>query len=307
VSTFRNVVLLSGGVGGARFAHGLAQVVDAERLTLIVNTGDDLVHWGLYVCPDLDTVMYTLAGRADEARGWGLRDETFGVLDGMRAFGAPDWFALGDRDLATHLVRSEALARGRSLSDVTQQLCAALGVRTRVLPMCDTPRRTLIESCDHGLLAFQEWLVKLRAPRVKAVHFEGADTPTAAALAALDAAELIVIGPSNPYVSIDPILSLSGVRERVASKPTIALSPIVHGRAVKGPLAEMLRELAGSAPGAGAIAVHYGELLSGLVVERGDEASVRALPVLGTNTVMGGSTDRARLAREVLQFAEGLK
>jgi LPPG:FO 2-phospho-L-lactate transferase len=307
VSVFRSVVALSGGVGGARFAHGLAQALDAQRLTLIVNTGDDLVHWGLYVCPDLDTVMYTLAGRADEARGWGLRAETFGVLDAMRTFGAPDWFALGDRDLATHLVRSEALARGLSLSEITRQLCVALGVDVRVLPMCDGPRRTLIESYEHGQLAFQEWLVKLRAPRVKAVHFEGRDQAAESALEALDAADLILIGPSNPYVSIDPILSLAGVRERLAGKVVVALSPIVHGRAVKGPLADMLRTLAGREPGAGAIADHYGELLSGLVVERGDEASIRRLPVLGTETVMGGSADRARLAREVLQFAEGLR
>jgi LPPG:FO 2-phospho-L-lactate transferase len=259
------------------------------------------------VCPDLDTVMYTLAGRADELRGWGLRDETFGVLAAMRERGADAWFSLRDRDLATHLLRSEALRRGRTLTEVTRELCSALGVGARLLPMCDGQRRTVIESCDHGRLAFQEWLVKLRAPRVKAVHFEGVAQPTAAVLGALDDAELIVIGPSNPYVSIDPILSLPGVRERIAGRVTLAISPLVHGRAVKGPLAEMIPVLAGREACVDAIAAHYGKLLSGLVVERGDETSIRDVPVLGTDTVMGASAGRARLAREVLRFAEGLR
>ncbi len=306
MSAFRKVVLLSGGVGGARFAHGLSQVLDSQRLTVLVNTGDDLVHWGLYVCPDLDTVMYTLSGRADEARGWGLRDETFSVLGGMRELAEADWFALGDRDLATHLLRSAALRRGHSLTQVTEQLCGLLGVRARLLPMCDTPRPTFMDSHDHGLIGFQEWLVKLRAPSVKAVHFQGPNQPTPAVLGALEEADLVLIGPSNPYVSIDPILTLAGVRERVADKRVLALSPVVHGRAIKGPLAEMIRTLAAREPCADAIAAHYGELLSGMVVERGDEAGVRAKAVLGTDTVMGGSADRARLAREVLRFAEGL-
>lgn len=307
MSGFRKVVLLSGGVGGARFAHGVAQLLDSQELTVIVNTGDDLLHWGLYVCPDLDTVMYTLSGRADEVRGFGLRDETFAVLSSMRALAAEDWFALGDRDLATHLFRTEALARGRSLTQVTAQLCELLCVGARVLPMCDAPRRTMIETCDHGLLAFQEWLVKLGAPRVRAVHFRGENQPSSAVLGALEEADLVLIGPSNPYVSVDPILSLAGVLQRIEGKRVVALSPIVHGRAIKGPLAEMIHTLAGREPCADAIAAHYGKLLSGLVVERGDEAMVRGVATLGTDTVMGASADRARLAREVLHFAEGLR
>jgi LPPG:FO 2-phospho-L-lactate transferase len=307
VSAFGKVLLLSGGVGGARLAHGLAQALPEGALTVIVNTGDDLVHWGLYVCPDIDTVMYTLAGRADEARGWGLADETFGVLSAMRELGAPAWFALGDRDLATHLWRSEALRRGVSLSQVTEQLCGLLGVASRVLPMCDAPRRTLVETHDQGVLSFQQWLVERRAPPVRALRFEGLDQPSPAVLAAIADAELVVIGPSNPYVSIDPILGLTGVREQLAGKLLVALSPIVHGRAVKGPLADMIRTLAEREPSAAAIADHYRGMLSGIVVERGDEATIDTPRVLGTDTVMGGSADRARLAREVLRFAEGLR
>jgi LPPG:FO 2-phospho-L-lactate transferase len=300
------VAFLSGGVGGARLLHGMAQALPPEELTVIVNTGDDFRHWGLYVCPDLDTVMYTLSGLADEQRGWGLADESFRALDQVSKLGGVSWFALGDRDLATHLMRSEALANGASLTRVTARLCAALQVAPRILPMCDQPRATVIDTYEYGLLPFQRWLVEKHAPRVRAVRFEGDAQPGAEVLAALDVADYVVIGPSNPYVSVDPILSLRGVRERLEHKPVIAMSPIVAGRAVKGPLAEMLRSLGGLEPSPRAIVQHYGGLLTGLVIERGDEADV-GIPTLATETVMGGADDRLRLARELLAFAEGLR
>jgi LPPG:FO 2-phospho-L-lactate transferase len=317
VSRFRRVVFLSGGVGGARLLHGVAQALaglsargsarfDPGVLTAVVNTGDDFAHWGLWVCPDLDTVMYTLSELADEGRGWGLRDESFRALERMRALGAPGWFALGDRDLATHLWRSEALRAGQSLTEVTQELCARHAVGPRVLPMCDAPRATWIDTFEHGWLPFQRWLVEHRAPRVRRVEFRGEARPSPQVRAALEQADLIVIGPSNPYVSVDPLLSLEGVRELVARKTVIALSPIVAGRAVKGPLAEMIASLAGREPSVSAIVDHYGGLLSGIVVEESDVADVRGLPCLGTRTVMGGKADRLRLARELLAFAERL-
>jgi LPPG:FO 2-phospho-L-lactate transferase len=306
MTPFASVVFLSGGVGGARLLHGFAQVLEPGSLTAVVNTGDDFGHWGLSISPDLDTVMYTLAGLADEARGWGLKDESFRAFERMRSLGAADWFQLGDTDLATHMFRTEALARGDSLTQVTGKLCQRAGVRVRVLPMSDRPRRTMLETFEHGTLPFQEWLVQRRAPRVQSVHFVGAREASPAVLRAIEAADLVVVGPSNPYVSIDPILTLAGVRECLLDKLVVALSPIVRGRAVKGPLAEMIRVLAREDPTPGAIVRHYDGLLSGMVVEQGDEGFVDDAAVLGTQTVMGGADDRARLAREVLTFAETL-
>jgi LPPG:FO 2-phospho-L-lactate transferase len=297
------VVALSGGVGGARLLDGLAQALGPGELIAIVNTGDDFVHLGLNVSPDLDTVMYTLSGLSDEERGWGLADETFAGLAMVRRYGGPDWFSLGDRDLATHLVRTEALRNGDSLSTVTARLCGALGIAHPILPMADAPRRTMIDTTSEGTLPFQEWFVRRRAnPAVRAVRFEGTSAPAAGVLRAIDNCDLVVIGPSNPYVSVDPILTLDGVHGAIARKPTVALSPIVAGAAVKGPLATMIRELTGEAPSAGAVARHYRGLLHAMVVERGDEATVSGLPVVGTATVMRSRADRVRLAREVLAF-----
>jgi LPPG:FO 2-phospho-L-lactate transferase len=298
------VVALSGGVGGARLLDGLARALPAGDLTAIVNTGDDFVHLGLHVSPDLDTVMYTLAGLAHEERGWGLAEETFAGLSMVRRYGGPDWFALGDRDLATHLLRSEALRAGETLSTITARLCSALGVAQHVVPMADAPVRTMIETASDGTLPFQEWFVRRRAePRVRAVRFDGARAPAPNAMDALARCDVVVVGPSNPYVSIDPILRLDGVRDAIARKPVVAISPIVGGAAVKGPLATMIRDLAQQEPSAGAVARHYGTMLRGMVVERGDERTVSSLPVRATSTVMRSRDDRLRLAREVLSFA----
>jgi LPPG:FO 2-phospho-L-lactate transferase len=300
------LVYLSGGVGGARLAHGLYHELEPERLICIINTGDDLVHWGLQVSPDLDTMLYTLADVADVERGWGLAGETFEALSWVKRYGGEAWFALGDRDLATHLMRSEWLRAGQTLTQVTARLCQALGVRATLLPMSDTPCATMIDT-DMGTLGFQQWLVGERAlPAVRRVWFRGDAQASAAVLAALSDASLVVIGPSNPYVSIDPILSLPGVRERLEQRPVIAVSPVVHGLAVKGPLAGMLETLAHTPPSAAAVAQHYGALLEGYVVECGDEAAITGLTVLATDTVMHTRADSRTLAARVLELAREL-
>lgn len=300
------VVALAGGIGGARLLDGLAAVLPEGSLVAVVNTGDDFEHLGLSISPDLDTVMYTLAGLADPARGWGLVDETFRAMESVARFGGDAWFALGDRDLGTHLVRTAALRAGERLTDITARLCRSLGVRTPVLPMSDAPRRTIVETVEHGPMSFQDWLVRTRAQHAaRAVRYEGTTEPTAEVLEALSAADLVVFCPSNPYVSVDPILGLDGVRAIVAEKRVVALSPIVHGKTVKGPLAAMLRDIEGLEPSAEAIVRHYGGLVRGLVVEEGDEGGI-SCPTLATRTVMGGREDRARLARELLAFAERL-
>jgi LPPG:FO 2-phospho-L-lactate transferase len=298
------VTALSGGVGGARLLDGLAMALPASALTAIVNTGDDFNHLGLHLSPDIDTVMYTLSGLAHQERGWGLAEETFAGLAMVKRYGGPDWFALGDRDLATHLMRTEGLRAGMTLSEITARLCGALGVAHAILPMSDTPQRTMIDTANEGTLTFQDWFVRRRAEQtVRTVHFEGDRRPTAAVIDAIERCDVVVIGPSNPYVSIDPILVLDGVRDAIARKPVVALSPIVGGAAVKGPLATMIRDLASEAPSAGAVARHYRGLVRAMVVERGDERTVDGIPVLGTSTVMRSREDRLRLARELLQFA----
>jgi LPPG:FO 2-phospho-L-lactate transferase len=303
----KRVVYLSGGVGGARLLEGLAQVLPPASLTTIVNVGDDFEHFGLYICPDLDTVLYTLAGLSDTKRGWGLRGESFRALELVKRYGGDAWFQLGDRDLATHLMRTQWLAEGQTLTAVTARLAVALGVEHALLPMSDAPLRTQIETTNEGTLGFQHWLVRRRGePSVTRVRFEGQAQATPEVLAAIDAADLAVIGPSNPYVSVDPILSLAGVRERLAHRPVVAVSPIVGGRAIKGPLAEMIPALAQQQASAFAIAAHYGTLLKGLVLERGDERAGSELPLLATRTVMRTRRDRTRLARELLAFAETL-
>lgn len=306
MSAPRKVVYLSGGVGGARLLHGLARVLSDDSLTAVVNTGDDFRHWGLYVSPDLDTVMYTLSGLAHEARGWGLAEETFGALEMVRRYGGDGWFSLGDRDLGTHLVRTEALSRGEPLSAITARLFRALGVETRVLPMTDAPCRTMIETVADGTLSFQDWFVRMRTtPTVRRVWFDGSRTPAPGVLEAIERADLCVIGPSNPYVSIDPILAMEGVREAIARRPVVALSPIVGGKAVKGPLGEMIRALRGEDPSPGAIVRHYEGLVRGMFVEAGDEGlvDVPECAVRGGKTVMTDRAESLRLARELLDFA----
>lgn len=300
------IVALAGGIGGAKLIDGLVAITDPDDLTVIVNTGDDFEHWGLYICPDLDTNMYWLSGLADYQRGWGLADETFHALERIGSYGAETWFQLGDRDLATHIARTEAMKRGERLTDIAARMYRGLGIEHTVLPMSDESLRTVIDTRDDGTLSFQTWLVRRRAePAVRAVRFEGTRAATDEVLEAIEAADVAVIAPSNPYVSIDPILHLDGVGHALGRRPVVAVSPIVGGRAVKGPLASMIEQLAARAPSAAAVAAHYGPLVSAMVVERGDEGDVD-LPILATRTVMGDRADRARLARETLQLAGSL-
>ena len=301
------IVALSGGVGGARLVQGLADVLPAGSLTVVANTGDDFDHLGLRICPDLDTLMYTLAGEAPQDRGWGPERESFEALDMIRRYGGADWFLLGDRDLGTHLYRTAQLATGLRLSVLAPQMCADLGVDgVRLLPMCDDPCPTIIDTADGESLAFQQWLVRRRAePEVREVRWPIRRDPSPEVADALEAADVVIIPPSNPYVSVDPILTLRGVRSHVARTPTVAVSPIVGGRAVKGPLTQMIPALSGRAPSAAAVLAHFAGLVDGFVLERGDDAP-GPTPLLHADTVMGGREDRARLAREVLSFAEGL-
>ncbi|MBT8470079.1 MAG: 2-phospho-L-lactate transferase [Deltaproteobacteria bacterium] len=301
-----SVVALAGGVGGARLVDGLDRVLPPGSLTAIVNTGDDFEHWGLHISPDLDTVMYTLAGLAPEARGWGIDGDTFEVLREARRRGVDDWFQLGDRDLVTHLSRTQALALGESLTQATAKLCSRLGVERPVLPMSDAPCPTSILTKSGEELAFQEWLVKERAaPPVSRARHGGHGETTPSVLDALSVADLVVICPSNPYVSIDPILRLARVSEAVRRTPTVAVSPILNGKAVKGPLATMISEIGSCPPSAEAVAIHYKGLLDGFAVQHGD--SFAALyPTLETNILIQTREDRIRFARELIGFARDL-
>ena len=297
------LVYLSGGVGGARLLRGLVDQLGPDELTVVVNTGDDFDHWGLRICPDLDTVMYNMAGLAHEERGWGLSQESFAALSMMQRYGSDTWFALGDRDLATHLTRSEALRAGHSLTSVTARLATALGVDHPILPMCDAPVATTIDTRDGRSLPFQTWFVRERCePAVRAVRYLGASEPSEPVLDALGRCDAVLIGPSNPYVSIDPILSVPKTRTAVFARPVIAVSPIVAGAAIKGPLASMIEQIAKRPSSAGAIARHYLAQgpLSGIVVERGDEANVEGVRAFGAATVMRSRDESRVLAARCL-------
>ena len=298
------IVALAGGVGGAKLAHGLAQILKPEELTIIVNTGDDFEHYGLYISPDLDTVCYTLAGLANPITGWGRVNESWKVIENTSKLGGPSWFNLGDQDLGTHLERTRRLKEGASLSQVTKDFCKAWGVEHTVLPMSDQPVRTIVDT-DEGELAFQEYFVHRRCePRVKGFRFEWVDSAEAVSGAkeAISSADAVVFCPSNPWVSIDPILKVIPIKD----KSVYAVSPIIGGETVKGPAAKMYREL-GIEPSAFAVANHYRGLATGFILDTMDAQlteSVRGLNMraLVTNTLMKGHEDRRQLASDVLNF-----
>jgi LPPG:FO 2-phospho-L-lactate transferase len=310
-----HVLAISGGVGGAKLAAGLAAVLPPDRLTIAVNTGDDFEHLGLTICPDIDSVVYALAGLNDTQRGWGVADESWNMMEMLGRLGEETWFNLGDRDLATHLARSWGLRTGESLSAVTVRLAGALGIAHKIVPMSDAPVRTQVETAQ-GWLDFQRYFVAEQCrPAVKAIRFAGAPAPPSPGLAeALARPDLaaVVLCPSNPFLSVDPILAVAGVRAAFEGLkvPRIAVSPLVGGKAVKGPLSKLLTEL-GTGEDNLAIARHYGALVDRFVIDRTDAKDAEGLRGLGlsvtiTATVMCTAEDRKGLAREALSAA-GIK
>jgi LPPG:FO 2-phospho-L-lactate transferase len=305
----RRIAVLCGGVGAARFLSGLVEVVDPSGVTAIVNVADDDEFHGLHVSPDIDTVLYTLAGVVEEAQGWGRRDETFHAQEELARFGEDAWFRLGDRDLAAHIHRTRLLRNGVSLTAIVDGMRTALGIRARVLPATDGRQRTMVRTAD-GWISFQEYFVKRRsADLVRELRFEPDAPPTAAALAAIAGADLIVIAPSNPFVSIGPILALAGMRDAIAAArdKVIAVSPIVGGAAIKGPAAAMLAALGHEVSALG-IARIYAGLAAGFVLDEQDRALVPAIERLGlrttaTATIMRDGASRAALARAVIDIA----
>lgn len=305
----KKVVALSGGIGGARLIDGLYQLLPADSLDVIINTGDDFEHLSVFVAPDCDTVMYTLANLAPVDRGWGVVDDSDQAMRMVETLGETVWFNLGDRDLGTNLLRTHRLRQGETLSEITDAFRKNLGLRCTLRPMADTPHPTIIHTRDGRALSFQEWLVGERGgPAVQRVELRGDKTPAPGILQCLEDADLIVIPPSNPWVSVDPILQLRGVRERVAAKPVIGVSPIIGRAAVKGPLAEMIESLLGREPSAEAAASSYHDLLDQWFVAQGDRFSAREerFAVVETDILMQGVEGRRRLARELLAHAQSM-
>lgn len=310
-TSFGNIVALAGGVGGAKLAYGLYQLLPPEQLTIIVNTGDDFEHLGLHISPDLDTMMYTLAGVANPTTGWGVKDESWNMMAALARYGQPTWFQLGDRDLATHLLRTKWLREKYPHTWITLELSQRLGVRCTVLPMSESPVRTMIMT-NQGELAFQEYFVQQQCqPVVKSIRFAGAEQaqPSREVTSALRTADMIIFCPSNPWLSLDPILALPTLRRIIAASrvPKIGVSPIVGGAALKGPAAKMMAEL-GLEVSPTSVARHLGDVLTGFVLDHIDEAHQEAITNLGlrtlvTGTVMLNDEDRVRLAGEVLEFA----
>jgi LPPG:FO 2-phospho-L-lactate transferase len=308
-----HVVALCGGVGGAKLAQGLGAALPPEELSLIVNTGDDFRHLGLSISPDLDSVIYALAGLSDPVRGWGRRDETWTFMGALKGLGGESWFQLGDGDLAMHVERTWRLAQGATLSEVTAHLCRALRVAIRVLPMSDDPVRTRVLTAD-GWLDFQEYFVHRQCrPAVQGFTFADAETARAQpdALAALERRDLraIIICPSNPFVSVEPILAVPGIRAGIQQSraPVVAVTPIIGGKAIKGPAAKMMAELRLDVSGE-AVARRYAGIIDGFVIDHTDPLpeSWQDIKFFSAATLMNTTDDRLRLAHAVLQTADRL-
>lgn len=310
------VVALAGGGGGARMADGLALAAGAENVTIIANTGDDMEHLGLHISPDVDSITYALADLENSVLGWGRRDETWSFMETLGALGGETWFRLGDRDLALHIRRSGMLADGLPLSEATARIARTFGIATQILPMSDDPVRTIVAT-DEGPLGLQHYFVRRRCePRVSSLSFDGAER-AAALPAALDALgdpalQAVIVCPSNPYISIDPILAVPGYRKQIARlrAPVVAVSPVIGGKAVKGPTVKIMAEL-GIEPSALAIAHHYHGLIDGLVIDTVDvalrpEIEAMGIAVLVTDAIMLDRQGRVRLAREALEFAAAI-
>ncbi len=303
------IVALAGGVGAARFLDGLVRVIPPKDVFVIGNTGDDAEIHGLHISPDLDTVAYTLAGLANPVHGWGLRRDTFHNLAALGRLGAETWFQLGDRDLATHIFRTERLRAGAKLSEVTRDITAALGVKSAIVPMSDDPVRTMVET-GAGLMEFQDYFVRRRArDAVREVRFHGSERakPAAGVLNAIMRADAVVFCPSNPIISIGPILAVPGIRQALERRlgPTVAISPIVGGRALKGPAAKMMRGLKMSASALG-VARLYGGLVNVFVLDNEDATQAAKVESLGmravvTDTIMSGLAKKKALARAIMK------
>ena len=303
------IVTLTGGVGGAKLVLGLMHVCPPEQITAIVNTGDDFRHLGLAISPDVDTLLYTLSGRANAAQGWGREGESWNFMEALKSLGGEDWFLLGDGDLALHVLRSHLLARGETLSAITARFAAAWGLELNMLPMSDDPVATHL-STSEGDMPFQHYFVERRcAPEVQAIRFEGAEqaTPAAGVIEAITdpGTRAILIAPSNPWLSIDPILAVPAIREALAAAqaPVVAISPIVGGQAVKGPTAKLMGEL-GLAVTNQSIAVHYADVIDGLLIDGRDDASGVSITHDVTDTLMKTLSDRERVARAALALAD---
>ena len=312
----QKILSLSGGVGGAKLVKGLTHCLSPEQLTVVANTGDDFEHFGLRICPDLDTLMYTLTGINDNKRGWGLARETWQCLSAIEQVSGDTWFKLGDKDLATHLTRTHLLNEGKTLTEVTTELFRKLGGDANILPMSDDLVSTIVETTI-GDLSFQHYFVREHCmPTVTGFRFDGVELarPQNEFLTLLRGNDLAatVICPSNPFVSVDPILTMSGVRESLIQNfaPVVAVSPIVAGKAIKGPAAKMMQELSMPA-NAGAVAQYYGDLLDGFVIDESDASHARFIEALGikvlvTPTIKNTLQDRIDLAQQVLQFSKSL-
>jgi LPPG:FO 2-phospho-L-lactate transferase len=308
------ILALAGGVGGAKLAKGLADVLAPDELAIVVNTGDDFEHLGLHVSPDVDTVMYTLAGINNPTLGWGIAGETWNFMAALESLGGETWFRLGDRDLATNIERTRRLRAGESLSAITEYLCARLSIRHKVVPMSDAPVHTLVHTTD-GVLAFQDYFVRRRAePTVTRFEYAGAAQATMSGAFdhALDSPELqsVVICPSNPYLSIGPILAVPGVRRALERRrvPVIAVSPIIAGQALKGPAAKIMRELGREASSL-EVARFYAGLIDVLVIDHADADAASAIGALGirpfvTHSVMKDAPDRIALAERIIGLAQ---
>ncbi|TNE57847.1 MAG: 2-phospho-L-lactate transferase [Alphaproteobacteria bacterium] len=311
------VIALSGGVGGAKLALGLSKILAPDELTIIANTGDDFEHLGLHISPDIDTLIYTLASLANPAQGWGLKDESWHFMEALKAADGETWFQLGDKDLVTHVLRTKAMREGKTLTEITYDLCLRYGVSHKILPMSDDPVRTRVITAE-GPLDFQHYFVRERcAPKTTGFEFTGikeAELNPAIEQALTDTdLSAIIICPSNPFVSVDPILMTGNMRAliKASGAPVIAISPIVGGQALKGPAAKMMQEL-GLPTNVSGIADHYEGLIDGLIIDETDRASLQALQarpfkVLVTNTIMNSLEDRIALAAATLSFAKSVQ
>ena len=306
------VVVLTGGVGGAKLVLGLCHALPADDVTAIVNTGDDFTHLGLSISPDIDTLLYTLSGKANAAQGWGREGESLNFMDAAKSLGGEDWFLLGDGDLALHVLRTQRLGEGHALSRIIADFAAAWGIAARMLPMSDDRVATRVDT-DAGLLDFQDYFVRRRCePAVRAIHFEGADaaTPAPGVLEAISdpACRAIIIAPSNPFLSVDPILAVPAIRAALAAStaPVVAVSPIVGGTAVKGPTAKMMTEL-GLDISAATVAARYAGVIDAMLVDERDPPEELAVASARADTLMKTLDDRIRVARAALNLADSLR